>query len=369
MDIFIFIQAQTGGEQPISTVPIWSSLYLTVDNSTYVVGVDPSQISNWTQSMSIENGVVSTSLTWRPSTASTSDTKSSGSDIILNYTIFAHRTRPNLGVVRIDVSGLSDVSTVTVTDVLDGAGAWRTTAVGKGSVPNGTDSIYTAVQPSGISNVTAFEISRLTFEAPSSGKATNSTGCFSGVSQNASTVSMCYSVKPSNGKFTAIKYVGIASSDAFQGVEMKTALKATTDAVSEGYNSLLKEHTDAWEALWKESDIIIPGDSAEMEELQLVARASFFHLLSNARQGSEPTGLGDNSIAPAGLTSDSYAGQVFWDADTWMFPSINALYPTYAESITNYRSRQLGAAEQNAKMFNRSGALYPWTGARFGNCT
>jgi trehalose/maltose hydrolase-like predicted phosphorylase len=106
-----------------------------------------------------------------------------------------------------------------------------------------------------------------------------------------------------------------------------------------------------------------------MEELQLVARASFFHLLSNARQGSEPTGLGDNSIAPAGLTSDSYAGQVFWDADTWMFPSINALYPTYAESITNYRSRQLGAAEQNAKMFNRSGALYPWTGARFGNCT
>jgi trehalose/maltose hydrolase-like predicted phosphorylase len=180
---------------------------------------------------------------------------------------------------------------------------------------------------------------------------------------------MCYSVKPSKGKFTAIKYVGIASSDAFKGVEMKTAIKATTDAISEGYDSLLKEHMDAWEALWGESDIIIPGDSIEMQELQLVTRASFFHLLSNVRQGSEPTGLGDNSIAPAGLTSDSYAGQVYWDGDTWMFPALHVLFPTYAESITNFRFRQLGAAEENVKMFNRSGAIYPWTGARFGNCT
>jgi len=288
---------------------------------------------------------------------------------MVNYTIFAHRVRDNLAVVRLDVSGLSDASTVTVTDVLDGAGAWRTTAVGKGSVPGATDSIYSAVQPIGIQNVTAYEISRMTFEAPSSGKATNSTGCFSGVSQNASTVSRCYSVKPSIGKFTAIKYVGIVSSDGYKGVEMKSALKATTDAVSKGYDSLLKEHSEAWEALWEESDIIIPGDSAEMEELQLVTRASLFHLLSNVRQGSEPTGLGDNSIAPAGLTSDSYAGQVFWDADIWMFPSLNVLFPTYAESITNFRSRQLGAAEQNAKMFNLSGSLYPWTAGRFGNCT
>jgi trehalose/maltose hydrolase-like predicted phosphorylase len=170
------------------------------------------------------------------------------------------------------------------------------------------------VQPNGISNVTAYEISHLSFMTPSSGKATNSTGCFSGVSQNASTASQCYTVKPSKGTFSVVKYVGIASSDAFKGTEMKTALKATTDAVSEGYDSLLKEHTAAWEALWTESDIIIPGDSDEMQELQLVTRASLFHLLSNVRQGSEPTGLGDNSIAPAGLTSDSYAGQIFWDA-------------------------------------------------------
>ena len=52
-----------------------------------------------------------------------------------------------------------------------------------------------------------------------------------------------------------------------------------------------------------------------------------------------------------------------------MFPPLMALYPTYAESITNFRSRQLGAAQDNVKQFGRSGAIYPWTAGRFGNCT
>lgn len=282
-----------------------------MDNATYVVGADTSQITDWTQSMSIENGVVSTSLTWTPN-ANGSSTNSSG--ISLKYTLFAHRTRPNLGVVRLDVSGLSGASNITVTDVLDGAGSWRTTAIGSGVLHNSTkNAIYSAVQPNGISNVTAYEISQFSFLS-GAGTASNSSGCFSGISQNASTASQCYDVKPKRGAFTAVKYVGIASSDAFKGKELQTALKATTSALSEGYDALLKEHTQAWEAIWEESDIIIPGDSDELQELQLVTRASLFHLLSNVRQGSEGTGLGDNSIAPAGLTSDSYAGQIFWDA-------------------------------------------------------
>lgn len=256
--------------------------------------------------MSIDNGVVSTSLSW------SSQNASNASGIVLNYTIFAHRTRPNLGVVRLDVSGLPSSSNISVTDVLDGAGSWRTTAAGKGVLSN--SSIYSAVQPNGIANVTAYEISQLQFLS-ATGKAVNSTGCFAGVSQNASTASQCYTVKPSKGgSFSVIKYVGIASSDAFPSTEKKTALNATTSALKEGYDAVLAEHTAAWTALWDESDIVIPGESEELKELQLVTRASLFHLLSNVREGSEPTGLGDNSIAPAGLTSDSYAGQVFWDA-------------------------------------------------------
>lgn len=52
-----------------------------------------------------------------------------------------------------------------------------------------------------------------------------------------------------------------------------------------------------------------------------------------------------------------------------MFPPLLTLFPSYASSINNFRTRQLGAAKQNAVFYNSSGALYPWTGARFGNAT
>lgn len=92
-------------------LPTWSSLYFTVNGSTYQVGTNASEISNWTQTMSINDGVVSTSLLWTPGALN--------STFNLTYTIFAHRTLPNLGVVRLDVSGISPGANVSVTDVLD----------------------------------------------------------------------------------------------------------------------------------------------------------------------------------------------------------------------------------------------------------
>jgi trehalose/maltose hydrolase-like predicted phosphorylase len=189
------------------------------------------------------------------------------------------------------------------------------------------------VSPNGIVNVTAYQVSRITvFPTPALRISSSSSDCFSGVSTNASTASQCYAVKASKyGTVTAIKYVGIASSDAFPGNALHTAQDAIATAAEDGYSKVLTEHSTAWNALWDDADIIIPGDTPVLRGLQLAARASLFHLLSNVRQGSEGHGLGDNSIAPAGLTSDSYAGQVFWDADTWMAPSLISLFPSYAE--------------------------------------
>ncbi|KAK4703450.1 hypothetical protein P7C70_g2769, partial [Phenoliferia sp. Uapishka_3] len=396
--------AQTGGEQPISTLPTWSSLYLTVNGESYQVSTPDEEITDWRQSMSIQDGVVQTTLEWTPA--------GSKAPLDVAYTIFAHRTLPNLGVVRLDVEGLTPGAEVSVTDVLDGVGAWRTTPVTSGIIPNYTDTIYTAVSPDGISNVTAY-ITSTTVVYPFNSNLTTSTSCYSNLTTDPSTISQCYTITtPSTGRISAIKYVGIASSDAFPGNEFATALHASRHGNATGYVSILAEHRAAWDAIWEESDIIIPGEAgSELEDLQLVTRASMFHILSNVREGDEGSGVGDNSIAPAGLTSDSYAGQIFWvwrrrrihpitlilllssqDADIWMYPSLLALFPNYAESINNFRyvflsessaalfepdflhsislrSRQHGAAEVNAASYNRSGAIYPWTGGRFGNCT
>lgn len=186
-----------------------------------------------------------------------------------------------------------------------------------GIVPNTTDTIYSAVQPDGISNVTAYEVSRLIFTAGNgtavSQSLASSSGCFASLSTNSSTVSQCYSATSStSGTLSVVKYVGIASSDAYAGKELSTAHGAVTQAISAGYDSIVAQHVDAWNAIWDDADVIIPyqGVGTILQELQYTARASLFHMLSNVRQGSEGTGLGDNSIAPAGLTSDSYAGQV-----------------------------------------------------------
>lgn len=52
-----------------------------------------------------------------------------------------------------------------------------------------------------------------------------------------------------------------------------------------------------------------------------------------------------------------------------MYPPLLSLFPSFAESINNYRSRDLGAARANAAQYNRSGLLYPWVSFRYANCT
>lgn len=176
------------------------------------------------------------------------------------------------------------------------------------------------------------------------------------VTSNSSTVSQAYSFNLSS-PIVINKYVGIASTDAFEDPQSQ-AQNTSSQALQDGFDTLLSEHRDAWDALWDSADIEVPGN----DEVQLSARSALFHLWSNVRSGDEGRGIGDTSIAPAGLTSDSYAGQIFWDADTFMYPGLLVLTPDFASSILNYRSKNLGAAMENAKFYNRSGALYPWTG-------
>ena len=91
--------------EPIATIPTFSSLYLTVDGATYRVGTPSAEITNYRQEMSIQDGLVKTSLSWK--------------GLNISYSMFAHRTLPNLAVVRLDVAGLSPSSRATVTDLLD----------------------------------------------------------------------------------------------------------------------------------------------------------------------------------------------------------------------------------------------------------
>jgi trehalose/maltose hydrolase-like predicted phosphorylase len=120
-------------------------------------------------------------------------------------------------------------------------------------------------------------------------------------------------------------------------------------ARSRGYARLAADNARAWRRRW-ESDIEIEGDP----RLQRVVRSMLFYLLCSADAG---TRLG---IPPMGLSSGGYYGHVFWDSDTWMFPSLLVTHPDVAHSLVAFRSQTLPAARSNARVNGYRGAMYPW---------
>jgi trehalose/maltose hydrolase-like predicted phosphorylase len=118
---------------------------------------------------------------------------------------------------------------------------------------------------------------------------------------------------------------------------------------SRGWKALAVDNALAWRRRW-ETDIEIHGD----HHLQQVVRSMLFYLLASAGQG---TGLG---IPPMGLSSGGYYGHIFWDSDTWMFPSLLLTHPDIARSLVDFRRRTLDAARANARANGYQGAMYPW---------
>ncbi|KAK9473770.1 glycosyl hydrolase family 65 central catalytic domain-containing protein [Dipodascopsis tothii] len=350
-----------GGESVISTVPAWSALYVTAaSGETYSTSVNHSHLQHWQQSMSLSDGYVKTSVVWHY--GADADATGDANTLKLEYTVLAHREIPTLGVVRLDITSPTD-TTVRVDDVLDGATSMRTVFVDKGFPESDERGIWTAVRPYGLADVHAYEYSHLEFsDASRVGPRKQSVQG----SSRAATIGQAFSIDLKAGEtFTVYKYVGIATTDAYASNTLKVASYSAKIGAALGWQLLFTDHKMAWWKSWASADIVVADD----RELQLTARASLFHLLAALRPGSEPTGRGDTSIAVGGLSSDSYAGMVFWDADTWMYPSLAALHPDYASNINNFRWRIHNQSLANAAENGLDGAIYSWTSGRFGNCT
>lgn len=356
---------QVNGQETLALIPAWNSLWLTVNNATYSVGVDPSTVSEYEQTLSTRDGIVSTAFTWTP-------VASENTSYRLNYTAIAHRQRPTLGLVRLVASNLPAGAQVTVTDAIDGAGAIRTANESSGFLDDAL--IWSSVSPFNVTDnvawlYSAFDLgnetdSQTRVDLPESVTASLNT------TSNATVFQSFELTVPPSGELVLTKYVGIASGLAFPTNANDTARESAQTAREDGWDALVSEHRQAWDSIWNEGgDIVLHADTNDTRRLQQSVRSSLFHLLANVRNGSEGIGLGDNSIAPAGLTSDSYAGAIFWDAETWMYPSLLALFPAFAESINNYRDRLRPQAVRNAQTYSRPGLLYPWTSYGLGVCS
>ncbi len=150
------------------------------------------------------------------------------------------------------------------------------------------------------------------------------------------------------------KYVGICSSLNHAPANLSTAARtAAAEASAAGFEVLLAEQRQAWEAKWHGCDIVIDGD----REAQQGIRFCIFMLLQTY------TGVDTRlNIGPKGFTGEKYGGVTYWDTEAYCLPFYMATAGRdVARELLIYRYNQLDKAIENAAKLGFSGgaALYP----------
>ena len=132
-------------------------------------------------------------------------------------------------------------------------------------------------------------------------------------------------------RYTVSKYVGVSTSPSAASAAAPAQRQAARRRGGRVRRHAAARTTRRGQALWA-GRIDVLGDPA----LATDVNASEFYLWSSTRAGV------DWSISPAGLSSNGYNGHVFWDAETWMYPSLLAQHPDLAAGMNNYRFDRLG---------------------------
>jgi len=373
--------SQYGGDSVISGVPHWSGLVLDLGDNTYLdATVDNSTISNFRSTYDFKAGVLLWTYTWTP--------RGDKGSFQITYRLFNNKFYINQAVVDMEVVASCD-SQGKVVNVIDGTSAVRTDFVDSGEDDS---AIFSAVRPNGIANVTAFIYTNLTGNSNVDLSSRKLVSDKPYLGANQSSIAQSVDVNFKAGQSVRVtKYVGAASTDAFSDPR-QVAKQAVTSGMKNGYARSLHAHLAEWASVMPENSVdsyafpengSLPADSHIIDSA-VIAVANTYYLLQNtvgqdAIKQAGGAAVNVDSISVGGLTSDSYGGQIFWDADIWMQPGLTASHPQAAERITNYRVEKYGMAQENIKtnyagsqnktQFSSSAAIYPWTSGRFGNCT
>lgn len=341
---------EKGYDSFISAIPQWTSLQIIANKDNKVLTLNPSlsssligKISKYNQYLSLANGVVTTEFIWLDS-------------LHIKYEIIAHKSQLNLGIVNLQIANIGESTyDITILDTIDFNSAQRSQLSGIGHDSKG---IYMTFQPSEIDYIDGAIYSQL----HGVGSKTIKSNDNETVSQHIS-----YNLKKSDS-VNVSKYVGIASTDLYPDLfkSKQDVLQYAKNVVRDNelikVDRLLTSHKQAWADPSNALPHITFGNN---QLLTLTTRASLYHLAANTRPEAQGVTA---AVGVSGLSSDSYAGMVFWDSDLWMMNAILPFLPSHAKSFVNYRLHTHEQAIKNVPE-GYGGAAYPWTSGRFGNCT
>jgi trehalose/maltose hydrolase-like predicted phosphorylase len=348
---------QAPGDVPrIVVIPAWNAIGVFDGNRWIEMRPAPdSTVRSYRQMVDMRTGTARTSYAWVNGTRSTS----------VRIETFVSRADPNLTAVRLDLTpqhtgrirvrfaliGWPPPRRLALARVERSDPAWkpadvwypghmvirsrRSERVSRGAVLSMTST------PLGRTTVLA-EALAVTW-APDLPEATTSTTA----SGDTALVEIAFDASP--GRTYTFSQLGsiMSSDDAPRPLERAT--RDVEEARARGFERLAADNARAWLRRW-ETDIEVEGNP----ELQRVVRSMLFYLLCSADSGTK---LG---IPPMGLSSAGYYGHIFWDSDTWMFPSLLLTHTDVAHSLVAFRGRTLPAARMNARANGFRGAMYPW---------
>ena len=323
----------TGTIERRAALPAWSTLRYNDGSGPYSLA--SGTVHGYRQSRNLRTGTLTTTLRW---------TSPAGRTVRLRYDVTPDRARKHAALVRLrfvpQFSGR-----VTVTDLLDGTAAEFTNPAGTGHAGR-TQWVNLTTQGLHVHGTVASVL-----RGP--------TGPPRAVRQaDPQSAAQRVRIKVRSGKtYDVTKSVGVAVSTDVRatGSAHGRALRAARHEDALGYGGARVGSDLAWRRLWA-SDIAVSGDA----RLQRQVRASYFWLLASIRS-DVPW-----APSPGGLSSDGYSGHVFWDSETWMYPSMLATQPALARAMLQYRVDRLTAARANAVKTGFRGARFPWESALSG---
>jgi alpha,alpha-trehalose phosphorylase len=155
----------------------------------------------------------------------------------------------------------------------------------------------------------------------------------------------------------AVSY-GWSSTRSLPGVRDQVDA-ALAQAVSTGWEGLVREQRSFLDDFWSRADVEVEGD----EEIQQAARFALFHVLQAGARAEQ------RAIPAKGLTGSGYDGHSFWDTEMFVLPLLTYTAPHAVEEALRWRHSTLPAAQDRAEQLGLEGAAFPWRTIEGSECS
>ncbi|WP_329460649.1 glycoside hydrolase family 65 protein [Streptomyces sp. NBC_01497] len=134
---------------------------------------------------------------------------------------------------------------------------------------------------------------------------------------------------------------------------------ALAQAVSTGWDGLVREQRSYMDDFWSRADVEVEGD----EEIQQAVRFALFHVLQAGARAEQ------RAVPAKGLTGSGYDGHSFWDTEMFVLPLLTYTAPHAVEEALRWRHSTLPAAQDRAEQLGLEGAAFPWRTIEGSECS